>query len=392
MSSQNLTPLRSFATLAMAYAMTLSAAAMEAPTHIPFIPDRWHVQGDVTFARKEGFPQGLVTLSGDDPDLAAELDDVSFGDGTIEFDAKATTDGEVGVVFRKHGAASAEIFYVRVGPNCPASQDCLQYAPIMHGRMLWDSYIGYQRSAPFLMDQWNHIKLVLSGRRMNVFVNHQIVPALSVGHLESDATAGGISLRGPASYANLVMTPGATEGLSPEPEADPTGSDARYLRNWDIAPPTRLAEGAEPKAKDVPPASAPWASVHAEDGGLINLARRNEAHLKDHTLPLIGWMKTTVQSDRDQVQHVSIGFLREVWVFVDGKLVYSGRNLYNTPGQRKDPDGRLSLENGSFDLPLHKGATHIVVALRSNTEDMRDRYGWGMEMRLHDLDGVTTTH
>jgi hypothetical protein len=125
---------------------------------------------------------------------------------------------------------------------------------------------------------------------MNVYVNREVTPSLSVGRLQGDALVGALSLRGPATYANLV---------------------------------------------------------------------------------------------------VSIGFLREVWVFVNGKLVYADKNLYQAPGQRKDPDGRLSIENGSFNLPLHKGANHVVVAIRSNTPEMQDRYGWGIEMRLEDLKGVT---
>lgn len=279
---------------------------------------------------------------------------------------------------------------MRVKPDCAASQDCLQYIPITHGRGLWDTYIQYENSAPFVPDQWNHIKMVVSGRRMNVFVNRQATPSLSVGRLEGDELVGGIALQGPASYASLVITPNAVEGLPPEPEADPTAIDHRYLRTWDVAPPTRLAEGAEPKATDIPPASAAWETVHAEDYGLMNLARRNDELPKgDNIKPLIGWLKTSVQSDRGQTQHVSIGFLREVWVFVDGKLVYADQNRYYTPSQKKYPDGRLSIDNASFDLPLHKGANQVVIALRSNTTDMQDHYGWGMELRLQDLKGIT---
>lgn len=372
-----------------AVAMDTSTSTANASIELPFVAERWQGEGDVRFVKKEGFPQGTMTLSGDDSTLSADLKGFSFGNGTIEFDAKSASDGQVGIAFRKRDTTAGEIFYVRVGPNCPASQDCLQYAPIMHGRMLWDTYIHYQKPAPFVADQWNHIKMVVSGRRMNVYVNRQSTPSLSVGHLEGDDLTGGLSLRGPATYANLVVTPDAIEDLSPEPEADPSASDLRYVRTWDVAPPTRLAEGAEPRAVDMPSASAGWDTVHAEAYGLMNLARRNDAHLDDHTRPLIAWLKTSVQSDRDQTQHVSIGFLREVWVFVDGRLVYSDRNLYNTPGQRKNPDGRLSIDNGTFVLPLHKGTNHVVVAVRSNTQDMKDRYGWGIELRMENLTGVT---
>lgn len=355
----------------------------------PLVAERWQTQGDVQFVAKEGFPLGIMTLTGDDPTLSALLKGFSFGNGIIEFDAKASSkDGEVSVAFRKTDA-STETFYVRVQPDCAASQDCLQYTPVTHTRGMWDTFIQYQRSAPFVEDRWNHIKMVVSGRRMNVYVNHQVVPSLSVGRLQGDALVGGLSLRGPATYANLVVTPDAVEGLPPQPEVDPTAGDQRYLRTWDAAPPVRIAEGAEPTIDDIPLPSAGWTTMHAEDQGLMNLARHNDAHLDDHTRPLIGWLKTTVQSDRTRTQHVSMGFLREVWVFVNGQLVYADKNLYQAPGQRKYPDGRLSIENGSFDLPLRKGINRIVVAVRSNTPEMQDRYGWGVEMRLEDLNGVT---
>jgi hypothetical protein len=379
-------------------AMDMGTASMEAPSlitatdgsiQVPLRAELWQVTGDVQFTRREGFPLGIMTFGGDDPKLSAVLKGFSFGNGTIEFDTKSSgKDGEVNVAFRKTDA-STETFYVRVSPDCAASQDCLQYTPLTRSRRMWDMYIQYQRPAAFVDDRWNHIKIVISGRRMNVYVNRETTPSLSVGRLQGDALVGTLSLQGSAAYANVVVKPDVVEGLPPEPEADPTAGDQRYLRTWETAPPTRLAEGAEPKITDAPSASATWTTTHAEDYGLINLARHSDAHLDDHTRPLIAWLKTTVQSDHDQRQRVAIGFLREVWVFVDGKLVYADKNLYHVTDQRKDPDGRLSLENGSFDLPLHKGANHVVVAIRSNTPDMRDQYGWGMQMRLQNLDGVT---
>jgi len=365
----------------------LPAAAVAASISVPFTADRWQVQGDAKFVKKEGFPQGLLSLSGDSSKESAALKDLSFSDGTIEFDMKAIGEDMPGIRFRQRDANTAEEFYIRVGPNCPAAQDCLQYTPVTHGRMLWDAYIQYQKPAPFLENQWNHIKLVISGRRMNVYVNRQSTPSLSVERLEGDTLAGGIELSGPATFANLTVTPNAVEGLSPEPMADPTASDQRYLRVWELASLTLLAEGGEPDAAGIPSASAEWTTIHAEGNGLINLARHYGAN-SDRKIPVIAWLKTRLESDRDQTKHLSIGWLREVWVFANGKLVYTDKNLYNTPGQRKEPDGRLSIDNGSFDLPLHKGANDVVIAIRSNTPDMSDKYGWGVELRLDDLKRV----
>jgi len=375
------------ALLGAVLATPLLAAAADTSIQVPFTADRWRVQGDAQFVKKEAFPQGLLSLNGDSMKESAALKDLLFGNGTIEFDMKAIGEDMPGIRFRQRDAYTAEEFYIRVGPDCPAAQDCLQYTPVTHGRMLWDTYIQYQKPAPFLENQWNHLKLVISGRRMNVYVNRQSTPSLSVGRLQGDALAGAIELQGPATFANLTVTPNAVEGLSPEPMADPSAGDQRYLRVWELASPTRLAEGGEADAAAIPPASADWTAIQAEANGLINLARRYGAN-SDRKIPEIAWLKTRLESDRDQTKHVSIGWLREVWVFANGELVYADKNLYNTPGQRKEPDGRLSIDNGSFDLPLHKGVNDVVIAIRSNTPDMSDKYGWGVELRLDDLKGV----
>ncbi|MET0616880.1 MAG: hypothetical protein ABWZ54_03865 [Luteibacter sp.] len=83
-----------------------------------------------------------------------------------------------------------------------------------------------------------------------------------------------------------------------------------------------------------------------------------------------------------------LGFLREVTVFVNGKPAFEGKNLYNVPGGRQAPDGRLDLENGGFDVRLRKGRNDVVVAIDANTPDMRGRYGWGLKMKLEGSDAT----
>jgi hypothetical protein len=137
----------------------------------------------------------------------------------------------------------------------------------------------------------------------------------------------------------------------------------------------------------LPLSDSRWSPVRADDGGLVNLSRFH-APTPKHAPPQVIWLRTTVQSDREQVRHAAVGWLREIWVFADGKPVFSGKNLYNLKGGRQAPDGRLSLENGSFDLTLHKGANEIIVAIDGNTPDMRGRYGWGFMMRMDRAEGI----
>jgi hypothetical protein len=204
-------------------------------------------------------------------------------------------------------------------------------------------------------------------------------PTLSIGRLEGDTLEGGILMQGPGSFANLTVTPDVVEGLSPEPLKDPAEDDKRLLRNWTVSSPAALADGKEPLYSEMPDAG--WTPLSAERGGLVDLSRGyglvGHRKVKD-----IAWLKTGIESDKSQTKHVAFGWTREAWVFVNGKQVFADKNLYQPPAARKTPDGRLSLENGGFDLPLQKGHNEIVVALANNF------YGWGIEMRLDDLKGI----
>jgi hypothetical protein len=286
-----------------------------------------------------------------------------------------------GIGFRRKDDDTYEDFYLRPRPNCAAAVDCMQYAPQTHGVLLWDVFPQYQGPAPLKQDTWNHIKLVVSGRRMNIFVNGASAPTLAIGRLEGDALEGGLLMQGPASFANLTVIPDAVEGLTPLPVNDPTDGDKRFLRDWLVSSSASLSPGKDPAFADMPDASQHWTPLNAERGGLVNLSRQVGLPT-GHTVRALAWLKTNVDSDSSQTKHVSIGWTREIWVFVNGKLVFADKNLYQPPAARKTPDGRLSLENGSFDLPLQKGKNEIAIALADNF------YGWGLELRLDDLKGV----
>ncbi len=285
-----------------------------------------------------------------------------------------------GVIFRQRDEGNYELFYLRPDPNCPAFIACLQYTPQTHGVLLWDLFPQYQTSAPLLETGWNHIKMVVSGRRMNIFVNRASLPTLSVGRLEGDAIEGGIRLQGPATFANVVITAGAVDGLSPEPVRDPTDDDNGIVRNWHLSAFSPLANGKDPVFAELPGGGTTWKKIGAERNGLVNLSREYGLPLRPNRA--VAWLKTTISSDRAQPKNVAIGWTREVWVFVNGKLVYADKNLYDPASARKAPDGRCSAENASFTLPLAEGDNEVAVALAD------DFFGWGLIFRLADSEGV----
>jgi hypothetical protein len=354
-----------------------SPAMAQKPIKIPMTADRWETKDNVEFSQADGFPLGVMKVNKG----VAVLKEFGFRDGTIEFDVIPMGSMGAGIGFRRKDDDTYEDFYLRPRPNCAAAVDCMQYAPQTHGVLLWDVFPQYQGPAPLKPETWNHIKLLVSGRRMNIFVNGASAPTLAIGRLEGDALEGGLLMQGPASFANLTVIPDAVEGLTPEPVSDPTDGDKRYLRDWLVSLSASLPPGKEPALAEMPHASQHWTSLSAERAGLVNLTRQIGLPT-GHVMRSVAWLKTNVDSDSSQTKHVSIGWTREIWVFVNGKLVFADKNLYQPPAARKAPDGRLSLENGSFDLPLQKGRNEIAVALADNF------YGWGLELRLDDLKGV----
>jgi hypothetical protein len=257
----------------------------------------------------------------------------------------------------------------------------MQYAPQTHGVLLWDLFPQYQTRAPLRENGWNHIKMVVSGRRMNVFVNDVPSPTLAVGRLEGDTMTGALRLQGPGTFANMVITPGAVDGLSPEPAGDPLSTDRGLVRQWRLSHFSALPNGQEVTYADMPGRSAEWQALSTERNGLVNISR-----IYGRPLPqanrAVAWLKSTITSDRKQTKKVDIGWTRELWMFVNGKLVFADKNLFEVEGSRKFPDARCSLENGTATLTLEPGENEIAVALANNF------FGWGLMLRVGDPEGV----
>jgi hypothetical protein len=347
------------------------------PIMITMTADHWQTKENAEFLRQLGFFRGLMRLNSGN----AVLKGITFGDGTIEFDVNTIGRGAPGIAFRQQDEGNFELVYLRPDAACPAFRACIQYAPQTHGVLLWDFFPQYENRAQLRENGWNHIKMVVSGRRMNVFVNDAPSATLEVGRLEGDALKGGLHLEGPATFANMVITPDWVEGLSPEPARDPLDGDRGLVRNWRLSTFSALPNGRDPLYKEMPSAAQKWKTVSTERNGLVNLSR-------EYGLPLhepnraVAWLKTTIAADRKQTKKVNIGWTREVWVFVNGKLAYADKNIWDLEASRKAPDGRCSLENGSFTLPLESGDNEIAVAIANNF------FGWGLMLRLADPEGV----
>ncbi len=89
------------------------------------------------------------------------------------------------------------------------------------------------------------------------------------------------------------------------------------------------------------------------------------------------YAKTNIDSDRDQVKKLAIGYSDDVSVFLNGKILYRGRSAQAF----RDPRflGIVNPENDAVYLPLKKGKNELMLAVSELGG------GWGLICRLADV-------
>jgi len=89
------------------------------------------------------------------------------------------------------------------------------------------------------------------------------------------------------------------------------------------------------------------------------------------------YARTRIDSDRDQVKKLHLGYSDEVSVFLNGKILWRGRSAQGF----RDPAflGIADAENDAVYLPLKKGKNELVLAVSELGG------GWGFIGRLTDV-------
>lgn len=305
--------------------------------------------------------------------------DINFINGTIEYDMEPLDPRFTSIYFRWQDSNESECFYFRTErAGKPQAIDAIQYAPFNNGVNLWDMLPHFQTNADFKKDEWNHVKLVISGKQMKVYINNMVHPALWVPMLEGNVTSGTIGFDGKVIISNLILKHNEVEGLSSEAGPDITDFDPRYLRRWQVSEPVTTVKGIDFDDEYFPKAETKWEDISSERLGLINLTRKYGKTDGRR----ITWLKTIIYSDKVQDKILHLGFSDEVWVRINDKPLYLDKNLYNTPMAKK-PDGRCSLENSSILIPLQEGKNQLMIGVSNFF------YGWGIIARVDNLDGIT---
>jgi hypothetical protein len=376
--------LRKLAPVALVLCLA-SAAHAQAPSPRSAPPDtsQWDLQGNANPAQYLG--KACLHLDGG----AAILKNFTMRDAVIDVDAATpAARGFMGIQFRlSDDAQDCEWVYLR--QHHSGAPDAMQYTPVLHSGANWQLYngTGFTGAVDIPKAEWFHLRLVVTGAQAKFYVKDMTTPALVMDDLKTGVKQGGIALyvlTGETYFANMVVTP---------------TPDAPWQRHLPLMPPSAITKWAITPAYDAlardlerAPTQAErdtmkWQDVEAEPPGIVALYRYRQApHLRvsfanDFTKrlepqpgTLVLYARANIDSDRDRLQKLELGYSDEVSVFLNGKILYRGRSAQYF----RDPAflGIVNPENDAVYLPLKKGHNELLLAVSEIGG------GWGFVCRL----------
>jgi hypothetical protein len=316
-------------------------------------------------------------------------------DGVIDVDvATPAARGFFGIQFRiDKDDANAEWVYLRQHKSGYA--DALQYTPVINTGLNWQIYNGpgFTGAVDIPKDVWFHLRLEVTGAQAKFYVKDMDKPVLVMNDLKSGVQRGKVALAvltGATYFSNFEIrtTPDAAWERRPPPV--PPGT----LTKWSLSPAfDALARNLEVALPPSESAAMRWQDVEAEPPGFVVIYRYREApHLRvsfanDFSKRLepqpgmkVVYARTSIQSDRDQVKKLYVGYSDDVSLFLNGKILFRGRSAQNF----RDPGflGIVNPENDAVYLPLKKGRNELLLAVSELGG------GWGFICRLADLKDV----
>jgi hypothetical protein len=343
---------------------------------VPFDSNRWEIQAKENKVLNYLGRQTLYLQGG-----IAAVKDSQFKDGIIEFDLAFTGErGFMGAFWRMQDNDNYEEFYVR--PHQSGNPDANQYEPVFNGVAAWQLYHGEGYGAPtkYNFNQWNRIKLVISGKQADVYINNMDVPVLFISDQKREIKSGRVGFSvgnfAPGYYSNFSFTPLNTpelKGKAKQPEPTPAGT----VTSWIISNPidTKTLENKYQLTR-VDKQNLTWKKLESETNGVTNLGRLYGVDDAKYTV----FAKLIIESEQDQIKKMRFGFSDEIKVYLNDRLIYGGSDPFQSR------DYRFLGTIGYFDelyLPLNKGLNEIWMAVSENFG------GWGIKAIFEDRAGIT---
>ena len=375
-----------------AFGFLLGSTAYAQPPQtlsVPVDSPRWDLQGEAKVTEYQGRKCLLLNGGG------AILKDFEMRDGVIDVDvATPAKRGFFGFDFRlnKDGTNYEEVYLRQHKSGLP---DAMQYTPVLNTGRNWQIYNGpgFTGAVDIPKDEWFHLRLEVMGAQAKLYVKDmdKDKPALVMDDLKSGIQKGQVALydlTGATYFSNFEVR--TTPDVPWERHLPPMPPDT--LTKWSLSP----SYDALARNPERPPAPAEsdtihWQDVEAEPPGFVVLYRYREApHPKvtfqgDFSKRLepqpgmnVLYARTTIDSDREQVKKLEIGYSDDVSVFLNGKILFRGRSAQGF----RDPGflGIVNPENDAVYLPLKKGSNELMLAVSELGG------GWGFICRLVELE------
>jgi hypothetical protein len=315
--------------------------------------------------------------------------DFEMRDGVVDVDvATPASRGFFGIQFRiANDGANAEWVYLRQHKS--GLPDAMQYTPVLNTGLNWQIYNGpgFTGAVDIPRDTWFHLRLEVSGAQAKLFVKDMDKPALSMPDLKSGLQKGQVAfyvLTGATYISNFEIHPTADAPWERHIPAMPAGT----LTKWNISPAyDALQRDLERPLTEEESTQIKWQEVGAEPPGFVVLYRYLEAphprvsfandfskRLEPQPGMKMIYARTNIESDREQVKKLDIGYSDDVSVFLNGKILYRGRSAQNF----RDPGflGIISADDDAVYLPLKKGSNELLLAVSELGG------GWGFVCRL----------
>jgi len=366
-----------------------SSAAISQPLQTLSVPpdsSRWEFEGNVKAG--EYFGRKCLMLDGG----AAILKDYEMRDGVIDVDvATSAKRGFFGFDFRigEDGANYEELYLRQHESGYP---DAIQYTPILGTGRNWQIYNGpgFTGAVDIPRDEWFHLRLEVAGAQAKLYVKDMNTAALVMDDLKSGVQKGQVALyvlAGATCYSNFEVR--STPDVPWERHLPPMPPNT--LTKWSISPSyDALARDLERPLTPLESGAIKWQEVEAEPPGIVVLYRYRQAphpmvtfqgdfskRLEPQKGMKMLYARTTIESDRDQVKKLYLGYSDDVTVFLNGQILWRGRSAQGF----RDPGflGIVNPENDAVYLPLKKGSNEVVLALSELGG------GWGFLARLVDV-------
>lgn len=332
---------------------------------VPFTSGNWDL-GNAQYTTENYMGKESIRLESG----SISVSDVEFLDGTIEVDINFPHARFFPtVLFRMQDTQNGEHFYIR--PHQSGNPDASQYTPVFNGESGWQLYHGegYSQAIELEPDTWHHIKINVLGGEADIYFDDMETPLLKVTDLKREPEAGkiGLSTSSPIHFANFeysLAKPELVDRKTTQMETPPG-----LITEWKVSNIVR-----DELYRDMPEINArglSWTPHQTEPSGTINLARFVQRSEGMNTVIA----KLDIAAEETIRKQIVFGYSDFVWVYVNGKQIYSGRNDFMSR------DYRYLGTIGFFDsvyMPLNEGDNEVLFVVGENFG------GWGLKAFMPD--------